>query len=88
MKPKMRCMRYSEVSTSRAKPSANMAPSAKKCRPFMPPRNRMPKVVTAITTSAPKSGSRSKSHDTNIITASIGISPRRKLFITACLRTV
>ena len=48
----------------------------------------MPKAMTAITTRAPKSGSRSSSHDTSSITASIGSRPRWKLFSTACLRTV
>ena len=47
-----------------------------------------PKVVTAITTRAPKSGSRSSSQDTSSITTSIGSRPFLKLFITACLRAV
>ena len=47
----------------------------------------MAKVVTAITTSAPKSGSRSSSQETSSITPSIGSRPRLKLLSTACLRT-
>ncbi len=88
MKPKMRCMRYGEETTSSAKPAASMPTSARKWRPFMPPRKSMQKAVTAITTSAPKSGSRRSSHETSSITPSIGSRPRLKLFITACLRTV
>ena len=48
----------------------------------------MPNVLTAITTRAPKSGSRSRSHETSSMTASIGSRPFLKLFITACLRAV
>ena len=44
--------------------------------------------VTAITTKAPKSGSRNSSHATTSITASIGSSPLRKFLSTVCLRTV
>ena len=48
----------------------------------------MPKAVTATTTKAPKSGSRSSSQATASITPSIGSRPRLKFFSTACLRTV
>ena len=48
----------------------------------------MPNAVTAITTNAPKSGSRRSSHDTISITASIGSRPFLKLFRTLCLRAV
>ena len=48
----------------------------------------MPKVVTATTTRAPKSGSLNSSQDTPSMTPSIGSRPFLKLFITACLRTV
>ena len=48
----------------------------------------MPNAMTAITTKAPKSGSRSSSQATTSITPSIGSRPCLKLFSTACLRTV
>ena len=48
----------------------------------------MPMAIAAITTKAPKSGSRSSSAPTNSITANIGRKPRLKLCIRAALRTV
>ena len=64
MKPKMRCMRYGEDTISDDEADGEHArPGRRSAAPFMPPRNRMPNAVTAITTNAPKSGSRSSSHD-------------------------
>ncbi|MNC85273.1 hypothetical protein D3C83_08640 [compost metagenome] len=88
MNPTTRCRRYGEVRISTTNPTSSRLNRPANSFQFMPPRNRMPMAITVITTKAPKSGSRSSSHPTPIITTNIGRKPLRKLAMCAAFLAV